>query len=125
LRVLTLNTPEDELIDKLLLQVLNDHALGAESESFLLDLSKVLLLANIGKESHNSVALKSEPREDRRRVKSCATLEIAGRMERSLVFVGYGRHTARIGAAQKLLAQSDDNDCMVLQADSFLGRHDC
>ena len=43
--------PKDELIDKLLLQVFDDHALGTKSESLLLHLSEVLLLTAVGKKS--------------------------------------------------------------------------
>lgn len=52
-----LDGAEDNLLDKLALEVLNHHALGTESEGLLLDLSPVLLLANIGEEAYDSVTL--------------------------------------------------------------------
>jgi hypothetical protein len=52
---IALDGGEDELIDKLLLEVLNDHALGTESESLLLDLGEVFLLTDVGKESLEAI----------------------------------------------------------------------
>lgn len=48
----------DELIDKLLLQAFDDHALSTESES-LLYLSEVLGLTDIGGKSADGVALEN------------------------------------------------------------------
>jgi hypothetical protein len=53
----TLNRAENELVDKLLLQVLNDHALGAERQGLLLDLCKVLDLAYVGEEGLRAAGL--------------------------------------------------------------------
>lgn len=47
----TLDGRKDELIDKLLLQVFDDHTLGTKCQSFLLYLSEVLLLTDVGKKS--------------------------------------------------------------------------
>lgn len=47
----TLDGRKDEFIDKLLLQVFNDHALSTESKSLLLHLIKVLFLTDVGKKS--------------------------------------------------------------------------
>lgn len=52
-----MDSREDELVDELLLEVLDDHALSTEGESLLLDLSEVLLLADIGKEGNDLVSL--------------------------------------------------------------------
>jgi hypothetical protein len=54
---IALDGTEDNLLDELSLEVLNDHTLSAEGESLLLNLSPVLLLADVGEEAHNSVAL--------------------------------------------------------------------
>lgn len=42
---------EDELVDKLLLQLINDHALGAKGQSLLLNGLEVFLLANVCEEA--------------------------------------------------------------------------
>ncbi len=57
----TLNGRPDKLIDKLLLDILDDHALGAELNSLGLNGVEVLLLTTIGKEAHDLIALKNEP----------------------------------------------------------------
>jgi hypothetical protein len=57
----TLDGRKDELIDELLLQVLDDHALGTESQSLLLHLSEVLLLTDIGKKSLEAIWVSVEP----------------------------------------------------------------
>ena len=54
-----MNGREDELINELLLKVLDDHALSTESESLLLDLGEVLLLADIGKEGNHLISLEA------------------------------------------------------------------
>lgn len=54
--------PKDKLIDKLLLQVFDDHALGTESESLLLHLSEVLLLADVGKKSLEAIWVSVGPK---------------------------------------------------------------
>ena len=46
-----LDGTEDNLIDELALEILDDHALGTEGESLLLDSGEVLLLADIGEEA--------------------------------------------------------------------------
>lgn len=53
----TLDGGEDKLLNELLLEVKDDHALSAEGESLLLDGFPVLLLANVGKEANNGVVL--------------------------------------------------------------------
>jgi hypothetical protein len=86
-----------------LLQVLNDHALGTKSEGLLLDLLKILGLPNVGKERDNGVALKSEPCEDRGCVEAYAMLEL--RIALAVNGVNWvWRHTARVGAVERLLA---------------------
>lgn len=54
---LTLDGTEDELINKLLLQVVDDHALSTKSQGLLLDCGKVLLLTDIGKKALSGVRL--------------------------------------------------------------------
>ena len=54
---IALDGAEDNLVDELALQVLNDHALGTEGQSLLLNLGPVLLLADVGEEAHDGVAL--------------------------------------------------------------------
>jgi len=46
-----LDSAEDNLLDKLLLQVFDDHLLGAEREGLALNGGEVLLLANVGEEA--------------------------------------------------------------------------
>ncbi len=58
----TLDSRKDKLIDKLLLQVFNDHALGTESQCLLLHLIKVLLLADIGKKSLEAIWVSVGPK---------------------------------------------------------------
>jgi len=43
----TLDGAEDELVDKFLLQVVDNHALGTQGQSLLLDSSEVFFLAYI------------------------------------------------------------------------------
>jgi hypothetical protein len=54
---ITLNCSKDDLLDELLLEVLNDHALRAKSESLLLHGIEVLNLTNIGEEALKNVRL--------------------------------------------------------------------
>jgi hypothetical protein len=54
----------NDLLDELLLEVLDDHLLGTKSQSLLLDLSEVLLLANVSQEGDNLISLVDEPFED-------------------------------------------------------------
>lgn len=63
---IALDGAEDNLIDELLLKILDDHTLGTEGESLLLDGLPVLLLAYIGTESNNLIALVDAPPEDLR-----------------------------------------------------------
>lgn len=60
----------DNLLDELLLEVLDDHLLGTEGHGLLLDLDKVLLLANIGQEGNNLIVLVDEPFEDGRGIET-------------------------------------------------------
>jgi len=60
---IALDGTEDDLLDELALEVLNDHALSAKGESLLLNLSPVLLLADVGEEAHDGVALVQAVRE--------------------------------------------------------------
>lgn len=53
----TLDGGEDELLNKLLLEVEDDHALSAKGDSLLLDGLPVLLLTNVGKEANDGVVL--------------------------------------------------------------------
>ncbi len=46
-----MNGAEDELVNKLLLQVIDNHALGTKGQSLLLDGLIVLLLADVCKEA--------------------------------------------------------------------------
>lgn len=46
-----MDSAEDELINKLLLQVVDDHALGTQGQGLLLNSFKVLLLADVCKEA--------------------------------------------------------------------------
>jgi hypothetical protein len=66
----TLNGRPDKVIDKLLLNILDDHALSAELLSLLLDSVEVLLLTTVGKEADNLVTLKDQPSEDGAGVKT-------------------------------------------------------
>lgn len=50
-----LNRSEDNLLNKLLLKVLDNHTLSTESKGLLLDGIKVFDLANIGEEALQSV----------------------------------------------------------------------
>lgn len=74
---------EDELIDKLLLQVIDDHALGTESQRLLLDLGEILNLAYIGKEGLEAVWVSIGSRVDpdnrniRRRCNPMMTITLA------------------------------------------------
>lgn len=52
-----LNSAEAELLDELLLEVEDDHLLRANLQRLLLDLIPGLLLANVGEEAHDLVAL--------------------------------------------------------------------
>jgi hypothetical protein len=61
----TLDGGKDELIDKLLLQVFDDHALGTESKSLLLDLGEVLDLADVGKKSLEAIWVSVGPKFER------------------------------------------------------------
>jgi hypothetical protein len=54
---IALNGAEHDLLDELALQVLNDHALSTEGKGLLLNLGPVLLLADVGEEAHDCVAL--------------------------------------------------------------------
>lgn len=60
----TLDGRPDKVIDKLLLNILDDHALSAELLGLLLDSVEVLLLTTVGKEADNLVTLKDQPSED-------------------------------------------------------------
>lgn len=60
----TLDSRPDKLVDKLLLNIEDDHALSAELLSLGLDSVKVLLLAAVGKEADNLIALENQPSED-------------------------------------------------------------
>lgn len=51
----TLDGRKDELIDKLLLQVFDNHALSTESESLLLYRSEILILTDVGKKSLEAI----------------------------------------------------------------------
>lgn len=46
-----LDGAEDELVDKFLLQVVDNHALSTESQCLLLDRSEIFLLAQVGEEA--------------------------------------------------------------------------
>lgn len=59
---IALDGGEDELVDELLLQVGDDHALGTEGESLLLDLGEVLLLTDVGKESLKGIWVSVGPK---------------------------------------------------------------
>jgi hypothetical protein len=61
---IALNGAEYNLLDELLLEVLDDHALGTEGKSLLLDRLPVLLLAYIGTESNDLITLVDAPPED-------------------------------------------------------------
>lgn len=64
-----MNSRPDELVNQLLLDILNDHALSAELDGLGLDGVKVLLLAAIGEEAHDLVALEDQPS------KNCTRIE--------------------------------------------------
>lgn len=57
---IALDCSENDLLDKLLLKVLDDHALRAESEGLLFDSIEVLDLTNIGEEALKNVRLNLE-----------------------------------------------------------------
>jgi hypothetical protein len=59
-----LNGRPDQLVNKLLLDILDDHALSPELEGFGLHSLEVLLLTAIGKKAHNFIALQSQPPEN-------------------------------------------------------------
>jgi hypothetical protein len=60
----TLDSGPDKLVDKLLLDIKDDHALSAELLGLDLDSIEVLLLTTVGKEADNLVALEDQPSED-------------------------------------------------------------
>jgi hypothetical protein len=57
---IALDCSENDLLDELLLKVLDDHALRAESEGLLFDSIEVLDLTNIGEEALKNVRLNLE-----------------------------------------------------------------
>lgn len=65
-----MNGRPDELVDKLLLNILDNHALSSKLKGLGLDSLEVLLLTAIGKEAENLVALLDQPSEDGAGVKT-------------------------------------------------------
>ncbi|KAI6769899.1 hypothetical protein HG530_004528 [Fusarium avenaceum] len=67
----------DQLVNELLLDILDDHALSTELDGLLLDGIEVLLLATVGKEAHDLITLKNQPSEDGASVKTyCICTEL-------------------------------------------------
>ena len=50
-----MDSPKDELVDKFLLQVIDNHVLGTERKSLFLDLSEIFILADVSKEGLEAV----------------------------------------------------------------------
>lgn len=71
----TLNSRPDQLVDKLLLDILDDHALSPELDGLGLDSVQVLLLAAIGQKTHNLIVLQNQPSENCTCVKACYVCE--------------------------------------------------
>ncbi len=65
-----MNGRPDQLVDKFLLNILDDHAFSAELQRLGLDGLKVLFLTAVGKKAHNFVALQNQPPENGARVES-------------------------------------------------------
>lgn len=67
----TLDSRPDQLVNELLLDILNDHALGSELSGLGLDGLEVLLLTAVGKEAHDLVTLQDQPTENGTCVEAC------------------------------------------------------
>jgi len=65
-----LNGRPDQFVNKLLLDILDDHALSPELNGLGLHSLEVLLLAAIGKKAHDLIALQNQPPENCTSVKA-------------------------------------------------------